>query len=186
MAVVRPAIRFAPQPEQDRELVLHEVRAVLDRREGETELAMFEFVPAGAHADLDPSTAHLVHGRHDLGERARVAKRDGRDEHAEADPVRLTRETGHDGPCIRGGLAGRSREALVVIRTEERLETVRLSTPGDRDVVAVAESLLRFEHEGEAHPVLFHSFEYDSSHDTKHDAHGDEGGDRRRLPGVDR
>ena len=52
------------------------------------------------------------------------------------------------------GLPARTREARVVVGAEERLDAVRLGALGDRDVVAVAEALLRLEHEGEAHRVL--------------------------------
>ena len=103
---------------------------------------MLELVPARPHADLDPAAAHLVDRRHDLGEAARMAERHRRDEHAEADPVGVAGETGHDGPGVGRRLAGRAREARVVVGPEERLEAVRLGALGDRDVVAVAQSLL--------------------------------------------
>ena len=135
-------------------MVLHQVGPLLDRREGQAELAVLDVVPAGAHADLDPSAAHLVDRRHDLGEAARMAERHRRDEHAQADPIGVTGEAGHDRPGVRGRLPGRTREARVVVGAEEGLDAVRLGALGDRDVVAVAEALLRLEHEGEAHRVL--------------------------------
>ena len=112
---------------------------------------MLELVPAGADADLDPPAAHLVDRRDDLGEVAGVAEGDRRDERAEPDPVGLAGEPGQDGPGVGRRLAGRSREALVVVGPEERLEPVGLGALGDRDLVAVAQALLGLEHQREAH-----------------------------------
>ena len=105
-------------------------------------------------ADFDPAAAHLIDRRHDLGEAARVPERDGRDEHAEADPVRFAGEPGEDRPGIGRRPPFRPRKARVVIGTEEGLDAIRLGALGDRHLVAVAQSLLRFEHEREAHPGL--------------------------------
>ena len=115
---------------------------------------MFDLVPAGPDADLDAAAAHLVDGRDDLGEGPRVAERDRRHEHAQPDPVGVAGESGHDRPGIGRRLSGRAREALEVVGAEECLEAVRLGPLGDRDVVAIAQALLRLEHESEAHPVL--------------------------------
>ena len=142
---------------EDRQLILHQVGALLDIGERQPELAVLDVVPAGADPDLDPSAAHLVDGRDDLGEAARMAERDRRDEDAEPDPVGLARKPGDDGPGVGGGLPARTREARVVVGAEERLDAVRLGALGDRDVVAVAQTLLRLEHEGEAHRVLLMS-----------------------------
>ena len=43
--------------------------------------------------------------------------------------------------------------ALIVIGAKERLDAVRLAALGDRHVVAIAEALLRLEHERESHAV---------------------------------
>ena len=110
-AVERPAVRLAPQAVQDRQLVLHQVRALLDRRERQPELAVLELVPAGADADLDPAAAHLIDGRHDLGEDARVPERDRRHQHAQTDPVGVAGQAGDDRPGVGRRLAGRAREA---------------------------------------------------------------------------
>ncbi len=115
---------------------------------------MLQVIPAGADADLDPAAAHLVDRGHDLGEGARVAEGDRRDEDAEPDPVGLAGQAGHDRPGVGRRLAGRPRKALVVVGPEEGLDAVRLGSLGDRDMVAVAEALLGLEHEGEAHRVL--------------------------------
>ncbi len=136
---------------EDRQLVLHEVGPLADRRKGEAELAMFDLAPAGPDADLDAAAAHLIDRRDDLGERPRVAERDRRHEHAQTDPVGVAGEPGHDRPGIRGRLPGRPGKALEVVGTEEGLEPVGLGPLGDRDMVAIAQALLGFEHEGEAH-----------------------------------
>ncbi len=49
------------------------------------------------------------------------------------------------------GLPGRSGEARVVVGAEERLEPVGLGSLGDRDVIAVRQTLLGLEHEDESH-----------------------------------
>ena len=59
---------------QDGQLVLQQVGALLDRRELQAELAVLEVVPPGARADLDPTAAHLVDRRDDLGEHTRMAE----------------------------------------------------------------------------------------------------------------
>ena len=69
------------------ELLLEHLGPVLDRREREAVAPVLLFVPARAESELDPTAAHLVDGRDDLGEVARVAEADRRDEDAEADPV---------------------------------------------------------------------------------------------------
>jgi hypothetical protein len=127
---------------EDRELILHQVRSFRDRRECQTELAMLDLVPPSAHTDLDPAAAHLVHGRDDLGKRARVAERDRRDQHTETDPVRVTRQAGHDGPGVGRRLPGRARETLEMVRAKEGLDPIRLGALRDRNVVGVAQSLL--------------------------------------------
>ena len=137
---------------QDRELVLEEIGALLDRRERQAELAMLQVVPASPDADLDPSAAHLVDGRHDLGERPRMAERDRRHERAEIDAIGLAREPREHRPRIGRRTTGRSWEARVVVGTEERLEAVGLGALGDGDLVAVGQPLLRLDHQREAHP----------------------------------
>src|SRR4051794_39856306 len=113
---------------------------------------MVVLVPAGAHAHFDPTATHLVHGRDDLREAAWMAERHRRNQDAEPDPLGLAGQPRHDGPRVGRRLAGRTRKALVVVGPEERLETVGLRPFGYGDVVAIAEPLLGFDHEGEAHP----------------------------------
>src|SRR4029079_3263169 len=72
VAVVRPAVRLAPQAVEDGELILEEIRALLDRREGQPQLAVLQVVPARTEPDLEPSTAHLVDRRDHLGQVPRV------------------------------------------------------------------------------------------------------------------
>jgi len=69
----------------------------------------------------------------------------------ETDRIGLAGEPGDDRPGIGRGLAGRSREARVVVGAEQGLEAVRLGSLGDRDLVAVAEALLGFDHQRETH-----------------------------------
>ena len=147
----RPAVRLAPQPVQDGELVLEQVGTFVDRREGQPVLAMLEVVPAGPDADLDATAAHLVDGRHDLREVAEVPERDRRDQHAQPDPVGLAGQPGEDGPGIGGRHAGGSREARVVVGAEERLEAVGLGALGHGHLVAVGHALLGLDHQREAH-----------------------------------
>ena len=150
-APVRPAVGLAPQPVEERQLVLDEVKAFADIRKVQPKLAVLLVVPARTDADLDPAAAHLVDRRDDLREHPRVAERDRRDERPEPDAFGLARKTGEDRPRIRGRPARRSRKALEVVGSEERLEAVRLGAAGDRHLVEVAEALLGLGHQDEAH-----------------------------------
>ena len=152
-SLVRPAVRLAPQAVEHGQLVFDGVHALAERRERQSELAMLELVPPGPDADLDTTTAHLVRGRDDLGEGARVPERHGRHERAETDPVRLPGQARDDGPGVRRGLVGPAREAGVVVGPEEGLEPVGLSALGDGDLLPVGQTLLRLDHQHEPHDV---------------------------------
>ena len=117
---------------------------------------MLEVVPAGPDADLDPPAAHLVDGRDDLGEVARMPERDRRDQGAEPDAIGLPGEAGQDRPRVGGRLPGRAREARVVVGAEQRLEAVGLGALRDGDLVAVGQALLGLDHQRETHRRLLH------------------------------
>ena len=118
------------------------------------ELAVLELVPAGADPDLDPPAAHLVDGRDNLHEVAGVPERHRTDEAPEPDRRRLAGETREDRPGVRRRAVGVAREVGVVVAPEEGLEPEALGQPGDRQLVVVAQALLRLDHQREAHRVL--------------------------------
>ena len=88
-ALERPAIGLVPEATEDDELLLHLVDPCLRVRIRQTQLGVLGLVPARTNADLHPPAAHLVHGRHDLGERTGDTEGDRRYERAELDPARL-------------------------------------------------------------------------------------------------
>ena len=152
-AAERPAVRALPQAAQDLEGLLEHVGALVDGREREAVASVLVRVPPGTDADLDPTAAQLVDGGRDLGEVARRAERDRRDEDAEADPVGVTSEPGEHRPGVGGRLIGLAGEALVVVRPEEGLEPGGLGALHDRELVGVAEAHLGLGHQGEPHVV---------------------------------
>src|SRR5262249_43494713 len=101
-------------------------------------------------ADLDAAAAHLVDGRDYLRQRARMAERHGRHEHAQPEPVGVPRQPGDDRPGVGRRPARRAREALVVVGAEERLDAVRLGALGDREVTPLAHALVWRDKEGKA------------------------------------
>ena len=97
------------------------------------------FVPARAHADLDPAAAHLVHGRHELGERARDAERHRRHQRAQLDAASSRAPGPPASPRHRWCAGPRgAREAGVVVGAEEALEAGRLGSPRDGQDLEVA------------------------------------------------
>jgi hypothetical protein len=150
-ALVVPAVGLAPQPVQDGQLVLQQVGPLLDGREGEAELRVLLLVPTGPDADLDATTAHLIHRRDDLGEDARMAEGHRRHEHAQADALRVAGETGQDGPGVGRGLARLPGEAREVVGPEPGIEAVRFRALGGRQLIGVGHPLLGFHHQDVAH-----------------------------------
>ncbi len=157
-AGVRPAVGFAPQAKQDRELVFKQVRTVSDGRKRNPELAMLQLIPAGSQPHLEPPAAHLVDGRRHLGQVAGMAKGDRREQGPKADPIRIAGQAGQHGPRIGGRQAGRSREARVVVRAKEGLEPVRFGAFGDGNLFAVAQPLLGLDLKGKSHVDASHAF----------------------------
>src|SRR6185436_16408663 len=142
LALVRPPVGLAPVAVEHRQLVLHEVDPSGRLRKVQPELAVLARVPAGADTDLDPTAARLVDGRDDLGEHAWMAERHRRHERGEQDPLGFAGESREYGPCVRGRLTGRPREALEVVGPEEALEPIRLRATRDRELLRVAQALL--------------------------------------------
>ncbi len=155
--VVRPAIGLAPQAVEDRQLVLEQIRAFLDRREGQAQLPVLVVVPAGPDPDFDATAAHLVHGRHDLRQDARMAERDRRHEHAQTDPLGLAGQASDDGPRVGRRLPGRSGKAREVVGAKVRIEAVRLRALRGGELIGVGHPLLGLGHQGVAHPELLHA-----------------------------
>ena len=151
LALERPAVRLRPQPAQDRQLVLHEVCALIDLREGKTQLAVFGLVPARADADFDSTAAHLVDGGHNLGEGAGVAERDRRHQRSDSDARRLASDAGQHGPGVGGRSVRRAGEAAVVVRPKEGLEVEPFGQLRQLELLGVAESLLGLDHHRESH-----------------------------------
>ncbi len=112
---------------------------------------MLRFVPARADGDIDPPAAHLVDRGHELGEDARQAEGHRRGQGTQPDRGRLPGQSGQHGPGIGRGQAIGSREAVEVIRSVERLEAGRLGSPGQRQLLGIAQALLALDHQGEAH-----------------------------------
>ena len=136
---------------EDLQLVLQQVRPLGDLRERQAELAVLRVVPAGPDADLDPAAAHLVDRGNDFGERSGVAKRDRRNERAEADGRGLASDAGENGPRVGGRLVSRPGEAPVVIGPEKCLESKPFDQPGNLQLLHVCQALLGLDHEGKAH-----------------------------------
>ena len=150
--VERPAVGLAPQPVEDRELVLEQVGALLDRRERQPELAVLGVVPAGARrptsirpplisSTVVTSLAKLPGCRNVTGEtsapsRIRSVSR--------ARPARTAQASVVGWPAGPGKLG-------VVVGAEERLEAGRLGAPRDGELVLVRQALLGLDHQREAH-----------------------------------
>ena len=113
---------------------------------------MLFLVPARPDGNIHPAAAHVVDGRHDLGQIAGLAVGDRGDEDAEADARRFAGQPGDDGPRIGGRLVGGARKALVVVGSIQRVEARRLRVLRNRELVGVRHALLGFDHENETHP----------------------------------
>ena len=144
---------------QDGQLVLHQVGALADLGERETELTVFGIVPARPDPDLDPAAAHLVDGGHDLGERPRMAERDRRDQRSDSDRGRFAGDARQHGPGVCRRFVGRARKASVVVGPKEGVEAEALGKARQVELFGVGEPLLRLGHQRETHrhpPPHFH------------------------------
>src|SRR5215208_5461316 len=119
-ALERPAVRFRPQAVEDLELLLEHVGPLVDGWKREPVALVLALVPARADPDLDPAAAHLVDGRDDLGEVAWMPECHRRDEDAEGNVARFPSEASQDRPRVSRRTVARAREALVMVRAEER------------------------------------------------------------------
>ena len=147
--------RRAPQPGDDRELLLVAVEPLPQRRERDAVGGVLGLEPAGADAELDPAAAHLV----DLGhrDRQRPGQPEGgrRHQRAQPDPAGLAGQPGERHPGV--GRAGQAVAAhrQVVVGPEEGVEAGLLGAPGDGQQVVVGGAHLGFGEDPQFHaPTL--------------------------------
>jgi hypothetical protein len=115
---------------------------------------VLDLVPAGAQPELDPAAAHLVDRRDHLREVPEPSERHRRDERPQPDPLGVAGQAGEHRPGVGRGQPARPREALVVVRSEERLEARGLGPARDRQLLVVGQPLLGLGHQGEAHRAI--------------------------------
>ncbi len=146
----RRADRVAPQPADDRQLVGQRVEARPGGREVERVGLVLGLVPAGADAQLDPATAHLVHLGDADRQQTRAAERHRGDERAEADGRGVAGQAGERDPRVgRTGKPVAVTHDEVVVAAEEGPEAQLLGAPGDGEQVVVRRPLLRFGEDAE-------------------------------------
>ena len=138
------ALRRAPHPGDDRQLLLEDVEPLADRRKRDAVGGVFGFVPAGAEAEIDAAATHRVDGRDRDRERSRLAERGRADQRAQPNARGLDRESGQRRPRV-----GRTRPAVhaahvqVVVGAEEAVESTLLGAEREPAQVVVGGALLR-------------------------------------------
>ena len=119
---------------EDRQLVLEQVGALLDRREREARAggARSSFQPAPTPTSIRPPLISSTVDRRPW--RSTPGWRNVTGETSTPSPIRcgLAGQAGEDRPGVGGRLAGRAREAREVVRAEERIEAVGLGALGRR------------------------------------------------------
>src|SRR6266542_3805381 len=130
LAVIRRAV-LRPETHADLERVLE----LLDPCARRLELVPVRpvlLLPAGADPELDATVRHLVDAGDDLRQQRRIAVLRRRDEHAEPDPLRVTRECGEQGPRLETVAVGYALlPAEEVVAHPERLEAGPLGLSGE-------------------------------------------------------
>jgi len=151
-----------PQPADRREVLLQAPEPRPQVLEREAMLAVLGLQPAGAQAQVDPRGAvgrgsgHLRDGRHDLREVARRPERDRRHQRPQDDVAGLAREPRQGRPRVGGRqrlvvARARPHDAAVVVAAVQARESAVRDPQRDGQQVVVGETLLRFQHDGEAH-----------------------------------
>ena len=135
--VERLAGRRAPQPGDDRQLLLVAVEPLPQRRERDAVGGVLGLEPARADAELDPAAAHLVDLRDRDRQRPGQPEGGRRHQRAQPDPAGLPGQPGEGHPGV-----GRSGQAVaahrqVVVGPEEGVEAGLLGAPGDGEQVVV-------------------------------------------------
>ena len=144
--------RGAPEPGDDRHLLLVPVEPLPQLRERDAVGGVLGLEPAGPDAELHPAAAHLV----DLRDRDRQGsgQPEGgrRHERAEPDPGGLAGQSGEGHPGV-----GRPGQAVpahrqVVVGPEEGVEAGLLGAPGDGEEIVVRGAHLGLGEDPELHP----------------------------------
>ena len=105
--LVAIAERRRPHPGEDRRAAPPDGHPLAERGERNRVRLVLGLVPAGAEAELDATTRHLVDAGHLDGQDAGLAERGRRDERAQPDRRGVAGETGERRPRV-----GRSRDRL--------------------------------------------------------------------------
>ena len=133
-----------------RQLVLDKVKAFADIREVQPKLAVLLVVPARPDPDLDPTP--LISSTVVTTFANTPGWRNVTGETSAPSPMRSVSRA-RPPRTAQASVVGcpRSREALEMVGSEERLEAVGLGAAGDRELVEVAHALLGLGHQDEAH-----------------------------------
>jgi hypothetical protein len=150
------AVGGAPQPGDDRELLLEPLEPLPQRRERQGVGPVLGLVPAGAEAEVHPAAAHLVHLGDGDGQRARRPERGRRDQRAEPDPAGLAGQAGQRDPGVgRAGQAADAAHLEVVVGPEERVKAQVLGRLGHPQQGVVVRALLGLGEDAQSHgPIL--------------------------------
>ena len=145
---------FRPERLHDLDALLEAVHALTERGEGQAEGLVFGDVPAGAHAEDEPTAAqHIDLGGHPREERG-VAEGHGADERAEADALRFFGDEDEGDEGLQGVAVGGTGEREEVVGAPEGFEPGVLSSADDSAPEVPIQVFLALDHDSEIHTFL--------------------------------